>query len=65
MAFALFSLVAIMCLPYHRYVGLLKWFTFSLFAYVGVVFAVKIDWLAVAGGALLPQASSCRARPSP
>jgi len=53
--FAVFSLLAIVFIPYHRYVGLLKWFTFSLFAYVGVVFTVKIDWAAVAGGALLPR----------
>jgi NRAMP (natural resistance-associated macrophage protein)-like metal ion transporter len=53
--FAIFSLVAIVCVPYGRYVGLLKWLTFSLFAYVGVVFTVKIDWPAVASGALLPR----------
>ena len=50
-----FSLLAIVFMPYHRYVGLLKWLTFSLFAYVGVVFTVKIDWLAVASGAFVPQ----------
>ena len=54
-AFALFSLIAIIYVPYHRYVGLLKWFTFSLFAYVGVVFTVQLDWNAVATGALLPR----------
>jgi NRAMP (natural resistance-associated macrophage protein)-like metal ion transporter len=54
-AFALFSLLAIVFIPYHRYVGLLKWLTFSLLAYVGVVFAVKIDWHAVAVGALVPK----------
>ncbi|MCA0305218.1 MAG: divalent metal cation transporter [Proteobacteria bacterium] len=53
--YAVVSLLAIIYVPYHRYVGLLKWLTFSLFAYVGVVFAVKIDWLAVAAGALLPR----------
>lgn len=52
--FAVFSLLAVVFVPYHRYVGLLKWFTFSLLAYVGVVFAVKIDWSAVALGALVP-----------
>jgi len=52
--FAIFSLLAVVFIPYHRYVGLLKWFTFSLLAYVGVVFAVKIDWPAVAAGALVP-----------
>jgi NRAMP (natural resistance-associated macrophage protein)-like metal ion transporter len=53
--FAFFSLLAIVFIPYHRYVGLLKWFTFSLLAYVGVVFAVKIDWAAVAAGAFVPK----------
>jgi Mn2+/Fe2+ NRAMP family transporter len=54
-AFAVFSLIAIIYIPYNRYVGLLKWFTFSLFAYVGVVFTVRIDWHSVATGALLPR----------
>src|SRR6266542_2985959 len=54
-AFAVFSLLAVVFIPYHRYVGLLKWFTFSLLAYVGVVFIVKIDWGAVVLGALVPK----------
>jgi Mn2+/Fe2+ NRAMP family transporter len=54
-AFAMLSLLAIVFVPYHRYVGLLKWFTFSLLAYVGVVFTVKIDWPAVAFGAFVPK----------
>jgi len=33
----------------------LRWLTFSLFAYVGVVFAAHIDWRAVAMGALVPR----------
>jgi NRAMP (natural resistance-associated macrophage protein)-like metal ion transporter len=53
--FALFSLLAVVFIPYHRYVGLLKWLTLSLLAYVGVVFTVKIDWHAVAMGALVPK----------
>lgn len=53
--FAIFSLLAIVFIPYSRYVGLLKWFTFSLLAYVGVVFAVKIDWHAVLIGAFVPK----------
>jgi NRAMP (natural resistance-associated macrophage protein)-like metal ion transporter len=54
-AFAAFSLIAVVFIPYHRYVGLLKWFTFSLLAYVGVVFTVKIDWHAVVVGAFVPK----------
>lgn len=57
-AFALLSLVAIVFIPYSRYVGVLKWLTFSLFAYVGVVFTVHIDWKMVAMGAVLPKFES-------
>jgi Mn2+/Fe2+ NRAMP family transporter len=53
--FAIASLLAVVLVPYHRYVGLLKWLTFSLFAYVGVVFTVRIDWLAVLQGVVLPR----------
>jgi len=53
--FAVVSLLAIVFVPYHRYVGFLKWLTFSLFAYVGVVFTVQIDWLAVLRGVVLPR----------
>ena len=52
MAFARLLAAGGLFIPYHRYVGLLKWLTLSLFAYVGVVFTVKIDWGAVAVGAL-------------
>lgn len=41
--------------PYHRYVHVLKWLTLALFAYVGVVFAVRIDWAAAARGTVWPQ----------
>ena len=54
-AFAAISLLAVIYVPYSRYVGFLKWLTFSLFAYVGVVFSVQIDWRGVAAGALLPR----------
>lgn len=54
LGFALVSLLAIVFVPYHRYVGFLKWLTFSLFTYVGVVFTVQIDWLAVLRGIVLP-----------
>jgi Mn2+/Fe2+ NRAMP family transporter len=53
--FALGTLLATVFIPYHRYVDVLKWLTFSLFAYVGIVFTVKIDWHAVVLGALLPK----------
>ena len=53
--FAVFSLLAVVFIPYHRYVGFLKWLSLSLFAYVGVVFAVHIDWKAVAVSAVVPR----------
>ncbi|MCW5735996.1 MAG: Nramp family divalent metal transporter [Enhydrobacter sp.] len=53
--FALACLVGTVFIPYHRYVDVLKWLTFSLFAYVGIVFTVHIDWGEVLRGALLPR----------
>uniref|UniRef100_UPI0026EB179A divalent metal cation transporter n=1 Tax=Sandarakinorhabdus limnophila TaxID=210512 RepID=UPI0026EB179A len=38
--FAVLSLGLQIFVPYHRYVGILKWLTLSLFAYVLVVLAV-------------------------
>ncbi|MES1156785.1 MAG: divalent metal cation transporter [Alphaproteobacteria bacterium] len=43
-ALALVSLTLQVLVPYHSYVRVLKWLTLALFAYVGVVFVVKIDW---------------------
>ncbi len=40
--------------PYHRYVGYLKWLTLSLLAYVGVLFTVRVPWGEVAWRTLLP-----------
>jgi NRAMP (natural resistance-associated macrophage protein)-like metal ion transporter len=42
--FAFASLGLQLFVPYHRYVHVLKWLTLALFAYVGVVFTVRIDW---------------------
>ncbi len=53
--FALASVLAIVFIPYSRYVGFLKYLTFSLFAYVGVVFTAHLDWRAVGLGALVPK----------
>jgi Mn2+/Fe2+ NRAMP family transporter len=55
LTFATASGLSIVFIPYSRYVGVLKWLTLSLFAYVGIVFTVDIDWTAVASGALLPR----------
>ena len=53
--FAAGSLLLQVFEPYHRYVHVLKWLTLALFAYVGVLFAVQIDWRAVALGTVWPQ----------
>jgi len=53
--FALGCLIGTVLIPYHRYVDVLKWLTFSLFAYVGIVFTVHLDWHEVVKGAFLPR----------
>jgi NRAMP (natural resistance-associated macrophage protein)-like metal ion transporter len=54
LVFAIASFSAQVFIPYNRYVHILKWLTLALFAYVGVLFTVKIDWLEVAHGIVLP-----------
>ncbi|MGN6156213.1 MAG: NRAMP family divalent metal transporter [Sphingomicrobium sp.] len=51
---AAISLLLQVFVPYHAYVRYLKWLTLVLFAYVGVVFAVHIDWLEVARSVIAP-----------
>jgi len=41
--------------PYRRYVGILKWLTLALFAYVGTVFVVEVPWAEVVHQVLLPK----------
>lgn len=53
--FAVVSLTLQIFVPYHRYVRYLKWLTLALFAYVGVIFTVQIDWSAVALRTVMPQ----------
>jgi NRAMP (natural resistance-associated macrophage protein)-like metal ion transporter len=53
-ALALVSLGLQLLVPYHRYVRFLKWLTLALFAYVGVVLSVRIDWLEVAARTAWP-----------
>ena len=54
-AFALLSLLLQMFIPYRRYSNILKWLTLVLFAYVGVLFFVHVDWLSVAKNFVWPQ----------
>jgi len=55
LAFAAGSLLVQVLVPYHRYVSVLKWLTMALFAYVGVVFTVQVDWLEVAARTAMPR----------
>jgi NRAMP (natural resistance-associated macrophage protein)-like metal ion transporter len=53
--FAFVSLGLQLFVPYHRYVRYLKWLTLALFAYVAVLFAVKLDWGLAAHGLVSPR----------
>ena len=52
--FALLSAGLQIFVPYQRYANILKWFTFVLFAYVGVIFFVKIPVGQVLLGTFVP-----------
>ena len=54
-AFAVVSLLLQVFVAYHRYVGVLKWLTLALLAYLAVVFTVKVPWDQVAIRTLAPQ----------
>jgi Mn2+/Fe2+ NRAMP family transporter len=53
--FALLSTGLQLFIPYHQYARILKWLTLSLFAYVGVLVSVRIDWAAALYGIVWPQ----------
>jgi NRAMP (natural resistance-associated macrophage protein)-like metal ion transporter len=55
-AAAVVSVLLQLFVPYHLYVRYLKWLTFSLLAYVAVIFSVQIDWGEVATRVVLPNA---------
>jgi len=48
--FALFSLTLQLFVPYRRYARFLMALTFSLFAYVALLFMLKLDWGAIGAG---------------
>jgi Mn2+/Fe2+ NRAMP family transporter len=54
------SLLLQVFVPYARYVAVLKWLTLSLLAYVGVGFAVHVDWARALRETLLPQVAWSR-----
>jgi len=53
--FGLLCIGAEVFISYGRYAGLLKWLTLSLFAYVGVVFAVYVPWDQALAATLIPR----------
>jgi NRAMP (natural resistance-associated macrophage protein)-like metal ion transporter len=53
-AFGLVSVSLQVLLPYEKYVGVLKWLTLSLFAYVGVALTVHVDWIHALGSTVWP-----------
>jgi NRAMP (natural resistance-associated macrophage protein)-like metal ion transporter len=55
---AVISVVLQVHIPYKTYSAILKWLTFSLFAYVGTVFVVQINWAEVVRGTFVPTISS-------
>ncbi len=52
--FGVLSIVALIRVPYRRYVTVLKWLTLALLAYVGVAFTVRLDWPDVLRSAVWP-----------
>jgi Mn2+/Fe2+ NRAMP family transporter len=55
--FVLVTLGLQIFVPYHRYVGFLKWLTLSLLAYAAVLFTVHVPWGQVALRTVWPQLS--------
>jgi NRAMP (natural resistance-associated macrophage protein)-like metal ion transporter len=54
-AFGLFSVVAEVLVPYHRYVVVLKWLTLALLAYVATLFVVDVPWAQVLHDTFVPR----------
>lgn len=53
--FVTITLLLQVFVPYHRYVGYLKWLTLSLLAYAAVLFTVHVPWGKVALHTVWPQ----------
>jgi NRAMP (natural resistance-associated macrophage protein)-like metal ion transporter len=57
LVFGLICLTAEIFIPYHRYVGYLKFLTLVLFVYVAAAFSVTVPWLEVLKSMVWPQLS--------
>jgi NRAMP (natural resistance-associated macrophage protein)-like metal ion transporter len=53
--FGVLSLMAVLFVPYSTYAKYLKWLTLSLFAYVGVIFFVRVPWPSVLRATVIPR----------
>ncbi len=56
--FGIFCAVLEIFIAYSRYVSILRWLTFALFAYFGTLLAVKVPWGEAARGFFIPSLSS-------
>jgi NRAMP (natural resistance-associated macrophage protein)-like metal ion transporter len=61
LGFGLLCLGLQIFIPYRRYVPYLKWLCLGLFAYVGILFVVKIPWLSVLHATVWPHFPLTRA----
>ena len=57
-AFGILCAVLQVFIPYSRYVSVLKWLTFALFAYFGTVMVVNVPWAEAARGFFIPTLST-------
>jgi Mn2+/Fe2+ NRAMP family transporter len=54
-AFGIACLTAEIFIPYHNYVGYLKFLTLVLFMYVAAAFTIEVPWRSVAAAMLIPE----------
>lgn len=57
LAFGVVCVVMQVYLSYKRYIGVLKWLTLALFAYIATLFFVKVDWATLAQSFVVPHLS--------
>jgi NRAMP (natural resistance-associated macrophage protein)-like metal ion transporter len=55
--FAAISVFLEIRISHRSYSAFLKWLTFSLFAYIGTIFVVQINWIEVLRGTFIPTVS--------
>jgi len=55
LAFGAACLTAEILIPYHRYVGYLKFLTLVLFVYVAAAFSVQVSWFKVLSATFMPE----------